>query len=772
MDVYADSPVKLGDAARRPGEAGRRYNFEIAAALCVALIGATAWAVLAAGWVHGGGGAIVVAITSVIEAALLAQARAPRIATAIAAPFLGLAAIVPTTLAAMPAVPGQTAGNIAGHYLRALFTGLASTQDWDFTVGLCAILFLCGYWLGWMVLREHRGVLAVIPIFSVLATNVVNAANPDPIALPEVIAVVLAIGVVAAAYLGSLGDRWAASRITALDGLGWRFGTSVAAVAAVLTIVALVLPPVSTTDISAKLFPRGLGFGSSGKGTGSTLVNGVSTIGFNASVDLGGPLVSHPEPVMTYTVTPDATVYIRVADDTVYNKGSWSPEDSTNDPDPTSTWTSVEFPKGLLPRDDTQADGGIGKDQQTVSATLVLQANATGDESLVPFTGDPESVDLPGTAQGVVTDPQAGALLTVDEVKLDQDIVNGTTLQTTAYVSTATQAQLEAAGTDYPAWTNQFTDLPDDASHGVETITALAKQWTAGLTNPYDEAIAIEEHLRNPASFQYTLNPPQDAKAGVWPVVYFLTTSHKGYCQYFASAMGSMLRSLKIPTRLVSGYGPGITRAQSGRKGAREQQVSTSDAHSWVEAYFPGYGWIPFEPTPASSQGDYQPFPRGRSAITGVSSTPTPSPKAVSTPKPAVTIPITTKVTPTPKSGAALPAQVVIALAVLGGIVVLFAAVLLWFLLPRSLTGAWRRVETLGAISGVDRRRAETHRAFAARLARARPEAEPALRELASVTARAEFSASGASGPERAQALRTWRRVLFAATLRPRRSPG
>ncbi len=122
---------------------------------------------------------IVVAITSVIEAALLAQARAPRIATAIAAPFLGLAAIVPTTLAAMPAVPGQTVGAIAGHYLRALFTGLASTQDWDFTVGLCAILFLCGYWLGWMVLREHRGVLAVIPIFSVLATNVVNAANPE-----------------------------------------------------------------------------------------------------------------------------------------------------------------------------------------------------------------------------------------------------------------------------------------------------------------------------------------------------------------------------------------------------------------------------------------------------------------------------------------------------------------------------------------------------------------------------------------------------------------
>jgi hypothetical protein len=114
----------------------------------------------------------------------------------------------------------------------------------------------------------------------------------------------------------------------------------------------------------------------------------------------------------------------------------------------------------------------------------------------------------------------------------------------------------------------------------------------------------------------------------------------------------------------------------------------------------------------------------------------------------------------------------VVSLAALGGIVILAVAALLWMLLPRSLTGAWKRVETLGVISGVDRRSAETHRAFAARLARARPRAGSALGELATVTARAEFSASGASRSERAQAIRTWRRALLRATFRPRRSPG
>jgi hypothetical protein len=75
-------------------------------------------------------------------------------------------------------------------------------------------------------------------------------------------------------------------------------------------------------------------------------------------------------------------------------------------------------------------------------------------------------------------------------------------------------------------------------------------------------------------------------------------------------------------------------------------------------------------------------------------------------------------------------------------------------------------------LSGMDRQRAETHLAFAARLGGARPRAGPALGELATVTARAEFSEAGASMKDRAMALRTWRRALLSAIRRPRRSPG
>jgi transglutaminase-like putative cysteine protease len=772
MEAWVDRSVQLRERARPKVEPVKNYTFEIGAALCVALIAATAWAVLAAGWVNGGGGAAVVAVTSVVEAALLAQARAPRIAAAIAAPFLGLAAIVPTTLAAMPPVAGQTVGTIAEHYVRALFTGLSSSTDWDFTVGLCAILFLCGYWLGWVALREHRGVLAVIPVFSVLATNVVNAKDPDPIAFPETVAVVLAIAVIAAAYLGALGDRWVAARITPIGGMRVRFGSSAAAVAVGLTVLALLVPPLTDTDISSRLFPNGLGIGASGKGGGQPGLGGVATIGFNPSVELGGPLVSKPQLEMTYTTANNVPTYVRVEDDTQFVDGSWFPQTGINGPT-SNTWNDVPFEGGPLPRDTDPTHGGVGADQEQVQATVVMQKGATGQQPLVPFIGDPDAVNLPGTAYGAVAPTAPSTLLSVDDVQLDQDIVNGTTVQSTALVSTATATQLEAAGTSYPSWTSPYTETKDDGTHSVETIANLAKQWTAGTTNPYDEATAIQNHLRNPAFFQYTLDPPAVPNPTIWPVVYFLTVSHRGYCQYFASAMGTMLRTLGIPTRLVSGYGPGTTRAQSGRQGQREQTVSTSDAHSWVEAYFPGYGWIPFEPTPPSAQGNYQPLPRGTQAVTGVV-LPTSTPSVTkASPTPAHGFggndPGVTKAKPTHPG---IPGSVIGALAVLGGAIVLIVAALLWFALPRSLKGAWRRVETLGVISGMDRRRAETHRAYAARLAKARPRAKDALTELAAVTARAEFSAEGASGQERTVALQTWRRALFSARPRLGKSPG
>ena len=120
-------------------------------------------------------------------------------------------------------------------------------------------------------------------------------------------------------------------------------------------------------------------------------------------------------------------------------------------------------------------------------------------------------------------------------------------------------------------------------------IGRLAEQITAHSKNPYDKASAIELYLKT--RYAYTLDLRGDP--GKDPLAYFLFARHAGHCEYFASAMTVMLRSVRIPARYVTGFLPGEFNNVGG-----DYIIRASDAHAWVEAYFPGYGWITFDPTP------------------------------------------------------------------------------------------------------------------------------------------------------------------------------
>ncbi len=121
-------------------------------------------------------------------------------------------------------------------------------------------------------------------------------------------------------------------------------------------------------------------------------------------------------------------------------------------------------------------------------------------------------------------------------------------------------------------------------------IPKLAQQITAQAQNNYDRAAAIENYLRT--HFGYTLQlsriRPRD------PLAEFLFVRKRGHCEYFASSMAIMLRTLGIPSRVVNGFQTGEFNDLTSQYLVRE-----SDAHSWVEAYFPDYGWVTFDPTPA-----------------------------------------------------------------------------------------------------------------------------------------------------------------------------
>ncbi len=163
--------------------------------------------------------------------------------------------------------------------------------------------------------------------------------------------------------------------------------------------------------------------------------------------------------------------------------------------------------------------------------------------------------------------------------------------RTVGSTSLATPGMLRKAGQDYPDWiTDRYLQLPNEFPMSVRTLSI---ELTKDADNPYDMVEAIRHYLLSlPYSLDITLPPPgQD-----W-VEYFLLVQRRGYCQNYASAMVTMLRSLGIPARLVVGFAPGIWEPDRG-----VWVVRSRDYHAWPEVYFPGYGWIEFEPTPADVQ--------------------------------------------------------------------------------------------------------------------------------------------------------------------------
>lgn len=186
----------------------------------------------------------------------------------------------------------------------------------------------------------------------------------------------------------------------------------------------------------------------------------------------------------------------------------------------------------------------------------------------------------------------------------------GEVYQVESSLTAATIKQLRSAGTDYPQWvTSRYLQLPDTITPRTRQ---LAAQIAAGLDNPYDITEAITNYLRENLTYAETIPaPPHDQE----PLDWILFEHKQAFCNYYASLEVIMLRSLGIPARLAVGYAEGQRIALGGpetvptlqalgenipREIDYEQElyiVRHRDAHAWTEVYFPGLGWVEFEPT-------------------------------------------------------------------------------------------------------------------------------------------------------------------------------
>jgi hypothetical protein len=170
-----------------------------------------------------------------------------------------------------------------------------------------------------------------------------------------------------------------------------------------------------------------------------------------------------------------------------------------------------------------------------------------------------------------------------------------TSYEATSDIATPSAAELRAAGNRYPIQVAaSYLTLKTEPDPRVRQ---LAAQITSRAGTDYDKSAAIEQYLRT--HFAYTLELPQSAAKD--PIANFLFVRKQGHCEYFASAMAVMLRTLGVPSRVVNGF-----RSDEFNDLTGSYVIRAKDAHAWVEAYFPGYGWQTFDPTPSGSGGTPQ----------------------------------------------------------------------------------------------------------------------------------------------------------------------
>ncbi|SDD12346.1 Transglutaminase-like superfamily protein [Geodermatophilus telluris] len=237
------------------------------------------------------------------------------------------------------------------------------------------------------------------------------------------------------------------------------------------------------------------------------------------------------------------------------------------------------------------------------------EASVAQDEDLAPLPGrrGGREVEVAVTAVGHddrflpvptsplrvrIDDPEAWRFDPATGTVFGRDVTTaGAGYTVTAVEPQPSEEELRAAGplpADSPLRERDTALPPLDPS-----VTDLVAALTAGAATPYDAVRAIHDSFSRQNGFVYSLSTAPGTSGD--DLADFLRLK-QGYCEQYAGAMAAMVRAAGVPARVALGYTPGRVQPGGGR------MVTSDDAHAWVEVYFDGLGWIPFDPTPIDTE--------------------------------------------------------------------------------------------------------------------------------------------------------------------------
>ncbi|MUT66285.1 transglutaminaseTgpA domain-containing protein [Paenibacillus sp. NEAU-GSW1] len=318
---------------------------------------------------------------------------------------------------------------------------------------------------------------------------------------------------------------------------------------------------------------------------------------------LGGGFNYDYTPVMT--VTTSHRSYWRGETKSLYTGTGWETGEELHAGNPVAVAKEEELPLSY--------DRGLAETLQIEQTVTMIRKDVypvlfgAAPITKVHWAGDPDASLPPFLAW----EPGVNELRWIDESRSDSKTLYPEAYSILSEVTALDEAGLRNADANWvdAEIGSQYTELPDSLPQRVRD---LADQITAGATNDYDRAKLLETYLRD--NFTYT-NKPDLGKLSNKSTDFvdqFLFELKEGYCDYFSTTMAVMSRSVGLPTRWVKGFAPGTLPASEygprGYSGVPDEAdmnpngegtytVRNADAHSWVEIYFEGYGWIPFEAT-------------------------------------------------------------------------------------------------------------------------------------------------------------------------------
>ena len=681
-----------------------------------------------------------IAITGVLVGTLIGNGRMRFPRAILAGSTLGMLMLTLSTTFATTGGPSfsdklERLAILVNNWITQVLAGEAASDPTVFVLFLGASVW-CATFVGSFVLaRTGRIWDAVIFNGACLVINVSVALTN---LYPDLIVFTLAVLVLLVRiHIVNLQERWTKQNIVPSGEMDWRLLRGGLTWTTVLVIMALVTPRVGAAEVLNGAWSTFEGPYHSVEAEWQRFFAGVSGpsrlrgVSFSDSIRLGQSPNLGDRVIMTVEA-PEGHFWRAVTYD-FYTGAGWR------------TTESDKADKIALPTTDREAFQA--RFDIIVPHSNILFAANEPQKADVPYqfyTGADKSYS---TSLHALNRSQAAGTYTV-----------------TSLVSVADKQTLRRVVPTYSDYIkSKYLQLPSTLPQRVKT---LAHQIMDNIPNAYDRAEAVESFLRSPPfsySPQVKATPP-----GKDPVDYFLFDLKQDFCEYFASAMVVMLREEGIPARLVEGFTTGTFDNASNAWVVREQ-----DAHAWVEAYFPGYGWIEFEPTPSQP-----PFARPDASL----STGSDSGDGTAAGDPSLDPNDPNRVNRAEDElnqddgGGAFSGDTVVAavraidprpaLALLGLLLVLLALAVArfnWrFRRYGPIESAWGKTRLLASYVGYPAHPSQTTYEFASSLGAAIPETHDPVQSLARARVLEQYSAGGADDELRDAAETAWHQVASA----------